>query len=206
MYIERLDENRIKITVDGDDIKEWNVDLKNFTENTAEAQDLFWCALRQAEREVNFKVNQNSQLMVETMPNGDEGFFLYVSLIEDEAELVSALIKAGKHVKQTEFRTRRRTRSRFAVSIFRFNDFDDLCNAAKEVCELFIGSSRLIKYSGSFYLELTPPDSFAIFEVDNILSEFADKIKQPQIFQGVLNEHGKLMIAHDAVSKIACNF
>ena len=102
MRIERLDENKIKITVGGDDIKMWNVDLKNFTDNTAEAQDMFWFALKQAEHDVNLTVGQ-AQLLVETMPYGDEGFVMLVSRLENEADLAAALIKAGKQARQTEF-------------------------------------------------------------------------------------------------------
>ncbi len=205
MRIERLDENKIKITVGGDDIKMWNVDLKNFTDNTAEAQDMFWFALKQAEHDVNFTVGQ-AQLLVETMPDGDEGFVMFVSRVENEAALAEALIKAGKRAKQTEFKARRRGRVCPLLRIFKFSDFEDLCRGVGEIHELYMGKSRLFKYMGEFYLELVPLDSFGIFEMENILSEFAEKSKQPLALQGVLNEHGKAMIAADAVTVIASNF
>ncbi len=205
MRIERLNENKIKITVCGDDIKMWNVDLKNFTDNTAEAQDMFWFALKQAEQDVNFTVGQ-AQLLVETMPNGDEGFVMFVSRLENETELAAALIKAGKNAKQTEFKARRKGRVCPLLRIFKFCDFEDVCKGVGEIHELYMGKSRLIKYMGEFYLELMPLDSFGLFEMENILSEFAEKVKQPLGLQGVLNEHGKIMIARDATSVIANNF
>ncbi len=205
MYIERLDENKIKITVNGDDIKMWNVDLKNFTDNTAEAQDMFWFALKQAEHDVNFTVGQ-AQLLVETMPCGDEGFVMFVSRVESEAALAEALVKFGKRAKQTEFKARRRGRPCPQLRIFNFRDFEDLCRGVGEIRELYMGKSRLIKYMGEFYLELIPQDTFGIFEMENILSEFAEKEKNPLAMQGVLNEHGKILIAADAVAIIANNF
>ncbi len=205
MRIERLDKNKIKITVGGDDIKMWNVDLKNFTENTAEAQDMFWFALKQAEQDVNFTVGQ-AQLLVETMPNGDEGFVMFVSRLENETELAAALVKAGKRAKQTEFKTRSKGKALPLLRIFKFRDFEDVCRGVGEIHELYMGKSRLLKYMGDFYLELVPFDSFGLFEIENILSEFAEKIKQPLSFQGVLNEHGKVMIASDATAVIANNF
>ncbi len=206
MYIERLDENRIRVTVAGADVKRWNVDLTSFTANTAEAQDLFWFALKQAEHEVDFRITQDSQLMVETMPNGDQGFYLYISVIKDEAELVSALIRSGKHAKQAEFKARRKARLRPLLSIFKFDNFDDVCHGIGEISELYVGKSRLIKYMGEFYLELAPPDSFGLFEIENILSEFSEKMKQPYSLQGILNEHGKTMIDADAIDIITRNF
>lgn len=206
MYIERLDENKIKVTLCGDDIKMWNVDLKNFSENTAEAQDMFWYALKKAEQDVNFKVNQNSQLIVETTIEGDDGFVMYISRIDNETELADALVKAGKRAKQSEFKSRHKGRMYPLLRIFKFSDFEDLCCGIKEIHELYIGKSRLLKYMGNFYLELLPQDNFGNFEMDNILSEFGEKAKRPLMLQGVLNEHGKLMIAADAVNIIATNF
>ena len=206
MYIERLDENKIKVTLCGDDIKMWNVDLKNFSENTAEAQDMFWYALKKAEQDVNFKVNQNSQLIVETTIEGDDGFVMYISRIDNETELADALVKAGKRAKQSEFKSRHKGRMYPLLRIFKFSDFEDLCCGKKEIHELYIGKRRLLKYMGNFYLELLPQDNFGNFEMDNILSEFGEKAKRPLMLQGVLNEHGKLMIATDAVNIIATNF
>ncbi len=205
MRIERLDENKIKVTVGGADIKMWNVDLKNFTENTVEAQDMFWFALKQAEQDVNFTVGQ-AQLLVETMPDGDDGFVMFISRIESEAALSEALIRAGKQAKQTELKARRRSRLSTLLRIFKFRDFEDVCLGVGEIRELYMGRSRLVKYNNEFYLELIPLDSFGFFEMENILSEFAEKIRQPLALQGMLNEHGKVLIASDAVAVIANNF
>lgn len=205
MRIERIDKNKIKITVFGDDIRMWNVDLKNFTDNTPEAQDMFRFALKQAEEDVNFTVGQ-AQLLVETMPDGDNGFVMFVSRIESEAALSEALIRAGKQAKQAEVKPRRRSRVSPLLRIFRFRDFEDVCRGVEEIFEIYMGSARLFKYQGEFYLEMMPVDTFGFFEVENILSEFSEKIKQPLALQGVLNEHGQVLIAKSAVSIIAENF
>ena len=205
MRIERIDENKIKITVCGDDVRNWNVDLKNFTENTREAQDMFRFALKQAEQDVDFTVGQ-SQLLVETMPDEDNGFVLIVSKIESQAALSEALIRAGKQAKTAEFKTRRRSRNVPLLRIFKFSDFEDVCKGIEEVYTLYMGGSRLFKYQGEFYLELSPIDAYGFFEVENILSEFSRKAAQPLTLQGVLNEHGKLLIEKSAVSVITENF
>ena len=205
MRIERIDENKIKITVFGDDVRSWNVDLKNFTENTREAQDMFRFALKQAEQDVDFTVGQ-SQLLVETMPDEDNGFVLIVSKIESEAALSEALHRAGNQAKTAEFRPRRRSRNVPLLRIFKFRDFEDVCRGVEEIYTLYMGGSRLLKYQGEFYLELSPIDAYGFFEVENILSEFSEKSKQPLTLQGVLNEHGKLMIEKSAVSVITENF
>ena len=204
MRIERVNENKIKIEIDPGDIKAWNVDIKNFTENTPEAQDMFWYALKQAERDVDFRIGK-SQLMVETIPTADNGFTMVVSKIKNEEEIAEALMKTGKRIKQTEFRIQRRKKPSL-LRIFRFDDFDSLCDGVHEIHEIYIGESRLFKYQGSFFLELLPRDSFGLFELENVLSEFSQKLPTPTVTQGILNEHGLVMIGERAVSHIADNF
>ena len=205
MKIERLDENKIKIIIDAADIRAWNVDLKNFIDNTPEAQDMFYHALKQAERDVDFCIGK-SQLMVETLPLADNGFVMMVSKLDGETAVAEALQKAGKRIKQTEFKIRRRSRAHSLLRIFRFDDFESLCDGVREIFEIYIGKSRLVKYQGGFYLELIPQDAFGLFELENILSEFSAKIPEPLTLQGVLNEHGLVMMKENAVSLIANNF
>ena len=69
-----------------------------------------------------------------------------------------------------------------------------------------MGLSRMIKYQGEFFLELLPTEAFGLFELENVLSEFAQKDQNPLVLQGVLNEHGLVMIKENAVSLIAENF
>ena len=205
MRIEKLNENKIKIVIDAADIRAWNVDLKNFTDNTPEAQDMFWHALKRAEQDVDFRVGK-SQLMVETLPLADNGFVMMVSKLENECDVVEALERTGKRVKQTEIKIKRRSKSHSLLRIFVFEDFEGLCDGVKNISELYIGESRLIKYQGSFYLELMPRDAFGLFELENILSEFATRALKPVVLQGVLNEHGLVMMRENAVSLIAENF
>lgn len=205
MKIERLSENKIKIIVDAADIRAWNVDLKNFIDNTPEAQDMFYHALKQAERDVDFCIGK-AQLMVETLPLTDNGFVMMVSKLENESDVAEALQRTGKRIKQTEFKIRRRSRAHSLLRIFRFDDFESLCDGVREIFETYIGESRLIKYQGGFYLELLPRDTFGLFELENILSEFSAKMTAPLTLQGVLNEHGLVLMKDNAVSLIAENF
>ena len=205
MKIERMTENKIKITIGNEDIKMWNVDLKNFTDNTPEAQDMFWFALKRAEQDVNFTVGK-AQLLVETLEAGEDGFVMFISRLENETELARALIKAGRQVRRNEIKPNPRRRREPPIRIFKFREFEDICRGVSCISEAFLGASRLWKYSGEFYLELLPVDTFGIFEIENILSEFSEKSKEPFAMQGMLSEYGKVMIENDAVAIICRNF
>lgn len=205
LKIERINENKIRIVIESADIRAWNVDLKNFTANTPEAQDMFWHALKRAEQDVDFCVGK-AQLMVETIPTADNGFVMLVSKLENQEEVAQALERTGKRLKQTEIKIRRRSRAHSLLRIFRFDDFEGLCSGAREINEMYIGESRLFKYQGEFFLELLPRDTMGLFELENKLSEFAMKVENPLLLQGVLNEHGMLMMESASVQLLSENF
>ncbi len=201
MKIERIGDNKIKVLVNRDDVRVWNVDLKNFTDNTPEAQDLFWFALRQAEQDVNFSVGQ-AQLLVETMPAGGDGFVMIISKLECGSDIAEALLRTGKRVRKSEFKLCKRRKVQPLLRMFRFDGFDELVDGMVQISAEFLGDSRLFKYNGGFYLELLPRDSFGLFKLENKLSEFSERVRRPSAFCGVLTEHGELMIPSEAVETI----
>ena len=66
MQIEKLNENKIRITLNLDDLKENNIDLHSFMASSIETQDLFYSMLDKADREVGFKT-ENYKLMIEAL-------------------------------------------------------------------------------------------------------------------------------------------
>ncbi|MBP5694603.1 MAG: adaptor protein MecA, partial [Bacilli bacterium] len=54
LKIEKLNENKLKITLDINDLKTRNIDIKSFVSNTPESQDLFWDVMQEAEQKFGF--------------------------------------------------------------------------------------------------------------------------------------------------------
>ena len=205
MRIERISGNKIKVMVNRDDVRVWNVSLKNFTDNTPEAQDLFWYALKQAERDLDFSVGK-AQLLVETLATANDGFVMIISKIDNETEIAEVIAKSGKNVKTAEIKLSHRPKTAPLMRIFRFDSFETLCQGIAEISEFYVGTSRVFKYEDEFYLEIKPQDMFGFFEIENILSEFSEKVKKPAVMQGILNEHGTVLIKNDAIDVIIKNF
>lgn len=66
MQIKKLSENKIRILLNMDDLKEKNIDLHSFMSNSIESQDLFYEILDRAEKEVGFKT-ENYKLIIEAL-------------------------------------------------------------------------------------------------------------------------------------------
>ncbi len=204
MYIEKISDNKIKVTVNKEDIKIWNVDIKNLTDNTPEAQDLFWFALRQAEKDVNFRVGQ-SQLLVEAIPSKTDGFIMLISKMDSKMDVINMLEKGTIHC-GTEIKVKKRSRSSKIINMFKFSDFDDLCDCVKQIKDLFAGKSSLYKYKEQFYMLFCPYDTMMFFETENIIMEYAEKVASPSLYEGVMREHGQIMIEETAVEIIGTYF
>ena len=66
MQIEKITENKIRITLNIQDLQEKNIDLHSFMSNSIETQDLFYDMLDKAEKEIGFKT-KDYKLMIEAL-------------------------------------------------------------------------------------------------------------------------------------------
>ncbi len=66
MQIEKITENKIRITLNIQDLQEKNIDLHSFMSNSIESQDLFYDMLDKAEKEIGFET-KDYKLMIEAL-------------------------------------------------------------------------------------------------------------------------------------------
>ena len=76
MKIEKLNENKIRITLDLSDLKEKNIDFHSFMSNPIESQSLFLDMLETAEKEVGF-ITRNYQLSIDALATSNRRFYCY---------------------------------------------------------------------------------------------------------------------------------
>ena len=75
MQIEKITENKIRITLNIQDLQEKNIDLHTFMSNSIESQDLFYDMLDKAEKEVGFET-KNYKLMIEALAVPNRKFYI----------------------------------------------------------------------------------------------------------------------------------
>ena len=66
MKFEKLNENKIKITLSIQDLEEKDINFHDFMSNSLESQDLFLILLEEAEEKVGFKT-QNCRVKIEAL-------------------------------------------------------------------------------------------------------------------------------------------
>lgn len=73
MKIEKLNENKIRIILNIDDLKENNIDFHSFMSSSLETQDLFLNVLEKAEQEIGF-TTKDYKLVIEAIATSDRKF------------------------------------------------------------------------------------------------------------------------------------
>jgi len=202
--IEKISPNKIRIFISREDLQAWNIDFNSVTGNTPAAQDMFWAFMEQAEREVNFVVD-DSQLIVEAMSDCANGLFMLVTKVTGNEKRIKT--ERREKIRNKEYRIRRKEKSpNVANFIYKFNNFDELVDATKQVASKFLGKSKLYKFSEDFYLHITLGTNEPIIAIDTTMVEYGRRILYHAISDGFLSEHGKLLIEDSAVEALANNF
>lgn len=200
MRIEKINDNKIKVIVDSDEAKAWNISFKNISENTPEVQEMFWTAIRLAEKNVDFSID-GAKLFVEAIKDEDSegGFGMLITRVASQDELDAAIANCTYRgrLKRTQLRAEKTLDS--GKVIYKFRDFESVCAVAEEVSSLYRGESVLYKCDGAFYLYLVPEQDCQFADVEAMLLEFGSRVQSCQYMHGRLNEYGEKMIAEGAV-------
>lgn len=75
MRIEKITENKIRIILNMQDLKEKNIDLHTFMSNSIESQDLFYDMLDEVEKQIGFKT-KDYKLMIEAIAVPERNFYI----------------------------------------------------------------------------------------------------------------------------------
>jgi len=205
MKIERIDDNRIKITISLADLEERNIDLSSLNYNSPEAQELFWDMMEEAEIRFGFDIS-DSQLLIEPVPDSDAGFIVIITKVNDEEENFESIQKYIKNkFKRNDLKVKKKNRKIYSsLLIYSFKDFDDLCELCKKISPLYCGDSSLYKIKSTYYLVMTrncfTMEDTKLFEA--FLGEYGHKVSNPGFFEGYLNEYGEVIIEHNAIELV----
>jgi adapter protein MecA 1/2 len=204
MKIEKISENKIKVTIPLDDLEERNIDVNSLNYNSPTAYSLFWDIIEQAEAQIGFNVS-DSQLIIE--PNNDliEGFTITITKISDDTDFESIHKFIKSKFTKTDLRVKQKVRKLYPpYIIYSFENFEDLCMLCKNIQPIYTGNSTLYKLEDAYYLTISKNGSdhadFSLFEL--ILSEYGTKVQNANFYEGYLNEYGTKIAEGNAVQTI----
>ena len=200
MKIERISENKLKVTISGDELMEWDVSFEALTYNTPQVQELFWDLIRRAEDETGFFAG-DSNLVVEAMPQRNDSFVMIITKTNHdgvERTPFSAVAKA-RHERVKKL-------ARECTVVVEFDSFDDLEEGCRALENRFAGDCSLYKLNGKHYLVMDVVNELLAEDLEYMVCDFGRVCPQPVLESAHLAEHGQMLIPHDAIGAICSYF
>lgn len=191
LRIEKLTDDKIKITLSSDDLKSRNIDIYSFMYNSPESQDLFWDMIQEAEIKYGFCIDE-SMVYVEASTSGSDAFTLIVTKTNSG---ISSPMPKNK-LKKGAFKLKRKPISlELKANLYLFDSFEDICSFCNIVDLKKIGENSLYKLDSSYYLKSNS------MPFNNIL-EFATIVKSPELILAKINEYGESVLETNALQSV----
>lgn len=196
MKIEKIAEDQIKITITIDDLEARNIDLYSFMYNSPESQDLFWDVMNEAERELDFNVD-DSMIYVEASTSGGGNFTLIVTRTNEKPTIK---FNTKKQIKKENVKLKRKRMPIVMTdTIYNFSTFDDICNFCKIIDTSKLKGNVLYFMNDTYYLKVSEMPYTSILE-------YATIVRASSMFESKINEYGKVLIEQDALQTISKYF
>jgi adapter protein MecA 1/2 len=201
MKIERIGDNIIRVTISYNDLEDKDIDLNMFNYDNPAAQEFFWDLMEQAEEQLGFDLT-DSQLIIEPVPDSDDGFVITITKIDEDGEFESIHKYIKSRMRRSDLRVKKKGRKVCApLFIYSFRSLNDVCALAGKLEEIYSGNSTLYKCGDTYYLALTrsglAPSDTGMFEL--IMNEYGIKIAKVSFYEGYLNEYGEKVIENNAL-------
>ncbi|MBO5349861.1 MAG: adaptor protein MecA [Clostridia bacterium] len=201
MKFEKLNENKIRITLSNQDLIEKHIDFNSFMSNSIETQDLFLDMLEEAEQRVGF-ITKDHKIKIEALAMADGDFILTITKFGKREEKEIPSINKNKKITAK----RKSTTLNSENLVYSFNNFDDFCLFSSFVEKIknfstIAKSTLLYTYNDKYYLvfsklNLNHP---YIKKFYTLITEFGTYVHNSDLFSYKLYERGNLVLKNNAI-------
>ncbi len=200
MKFEKLNENKIRITLNTQDLIEKNIDFHSFMSNSQESQNLFLAMLDEAEKKVGF-VTKDYKIRIEALAMSDGNFILTITRFGKNIDTNT------KTLNNKKLKIKRKNLDMTSKQlIYKFDTFDDFCNFSNFISKLdnfysIAQNMTLYSYQNSYYLCFSNIniEHNSIKQLYTLITEFATYVDNSEVFGRKLTECGKVVIKNNAI-------
>ena len=212
MKFEKLNENKIRVTLTAGDLKEKDIDFHDFLSTPLESQDLFLDILEEAKEKIGFNTN-NCQVRIEALAMIDGDFIVNVTKLCEIDKASSNTPLNNKTPTLTtpkkKFKVRRKLQSpKSEQVIYKFETFDDYCYFVQFLSQNNLTKSFTIAkkillyyYQSEYYLifQNINIENKYVLKFYSVITEFGTYVNGSDLFIAKLKEYGKIALKHNAL-------
>lgn len=207
MRIEKLSLNKIKVTVNMEDLSLYDISYESLSPESPRLRSFILALMKRAEMELGFYAPAGN-VLIEAIPQGDEFVFLITRIDTAKAQ----------DTKKQEL-TREEKRERFKKNAFRavektaepkktikqYYRFENLACFADLLQVCMLPKTALLYKAGDCYYLSVPCSSPSAKRLNNLLPEFATPV-DAQLIELYLKEHTKIVARGGEFDKILACF
>ncbi len=198
MRFEKLNEDKIRITLSHEDLIQKDIDFHTFMSNSMESQDLFFDMLEEAEKEIGF-VTKDYLIRIEALAMAGGDFILTVTRSLPEKNKINTRKKV--HIKRKKMNL---SATQIICSFATFEDYCSFVSFFKQndfSCAKLAQSVLLYEYQNAYYLVLNGinPTYPNLKRLLSCTTEFASFVERSNVFSSKLLESGKLIMKNNAI-------
>lgn len=199
MKFEKLNNDKIRIILNLQDLEDNNIDYQSFMSNSSDSQKLFLEMLDEAEEQIGF-TTKDYKLMIEALATLNGDFIITVTRFLPDLDISPTYNKKTVKVK-------RKTNILINDSIiYEFNNYDDILdfilllkNSNIKGFTSFTKDFSLYSYKNHYYLVMDNINKnfSGIKTFLCALTEFGKSINNSNLFKSRLNEYGTLIVKNN---------
>ena len=183
MRIERLNNDKIKVTLTTSDLVNLDIDMEQLTPDSRELHTFLFHIMETIREETGFNP-YNGQVVVEASPSRD-GMSIVVSRLNTNSKRITRQqFKNASGIKAAPKRSKK-------TDIFYFETFSDLCLALKELDDSFLASGSLYRLNNTFCFAVS--NALSDKRCINLMTEFSVKKSGYPMQITYIKEHGSLI-------------
>ena len=199
MKFEKLSENKIRITLTVNDLKEKDINFHDFMSNPLESQDIFLDILKEAKEKIGFNTT-DYKVKIEALAMIDGDFIVNITRMLENEKISSNSILGKK-----KFKVRRKNLTpKSNQAIYKFESF--LSQNGLNNSYLISKKCVVYMYENAYYLIFSNINEkySSLLKFYSSITEFATYINNSTLFISKLYECGRIVIKNNAL-KISLN-
>lgn len=202
MRIEKLNSNKVRVTLTGDDLVGFDINAERLSKNSAELHNFLFKIMDTVHKETGFNPH-NGQVVVEAQSAGD-GMTIVISKINSCGRGVTETVRDGKRI------IARVNEKRKGVGTYYFDSFDDVCEAVMSIKDNAHSTNELYKINGGYcyLLDFENPcfdEEKELCEAISVLREFSVSELAQKLQHIRVKEYGELVAKGSELISMAEN-
>ena len=223
MKIEKVSDTQIRVTLNHSDLQNRDIKISELAYGSTKAQALFRDMMTQAYEDFGFEA-ENVPLMIEAVPLSTDSIMIVVTKVDDPTQIDEKLDALGERPTHRTFKdpiedrltdlelmgekakAEKPVKQKPAQSImYLFSSLDNVSSVAKYIQPIYFGETSLYKYQEQYYLILNANQKASASKdvMTSCLDEFGQRGITSDLNEFYLKEHGKVIIAENAIDILA---